>query len=431
MMKLVLLQAVCNKLLFTAEAQRECRGAQRLRKRQSVKKRRAGNTVASFSLASLRNSARPLRLCGENNFGHTFTVLAVNFLISLVLSTSAFAQDNKVENGTINGANFRIEVPAHWNNGLVMYCHGYALAGSTPNLDGGKPLREVFLSRGFAVAQSAYSVQGWAVKEAVEDTEALRKYFVAKYGAPKETIVLGHSMGGVITLATIEKYPEVYDGALPMCGPLNVSLNGLQDRVFDMLVTFDYLFPNVVGALTNLPKGARLDQAKVKAAIEAAPDKAALFAKRYSIEAKDLPGTLAFWYEINRELQARTGGNPFDNRNTIYDGFDDDVAVNRGVKRYAADAKAREYLRQHYAPTGRISDPVLTIHTTYDPLIPGRYISEYNAIANVAGTQDLFVAKFVVAKGHCTFTPAQTGTAFDELLKWGREKKRPDTGEVR
>jgi len=354
------------------------------------------------------------------------------FLIALCLpAVMAQAQDSKIESGNINGANFRIEVPANWNNGLVLYCHGYTLAGLNANLDGGKPLRDVFLSRGFAVAQSAYSVQGWAVKEAVEDTEALRKYFVAKYGVPKETIVLGHSMGGVITLATIEKYPEVYDGALPMCGPLNVSLNGLQDRVFDMLVTFDFQFPNIVGSLANLPKGSRLNQAKVKAALEAAPDKAAMFAKRYSIAVNDLPGTLAFWYEINRELQVRSGGNPFDNRNTLYDGFDDDVAVNRGVKRYTADAKAREYLRQHYAPTGRIADPVLTIHTTYDPLIPGRYVSEYNSIANVAGTQDLFVAKFVVAKGHCTFTPAQTGTAFDELLKWMREKKKPEAGEVK
>ncbi len=349
----------------------------------------------------------------------------------LCLPFVCFAQESKVESGQINGANFRLEVPANWNNGLVMYCHGYALAGSTPNLESGKPLRDVFLSRGFAVAQSAYSVQGWAVKEAVEDTEALRRYFVSKYGQPKETIVLGHSMGGVITLATIEKYPEVYDGALPMCGPLNVSLNGLQDRVFDMLVTFDYVFPNVVGALVNLPKGARLEQAKAKAALDAAPDKAATFAKRYSIVVNDLPGTLAFWYEINREMQVRAGGNPFDNRNTLYDGFDDDAAVNRGVKRYAADAKAREYLRQHYAPTGRIADPVLTMHTTYDPLIPGRYVSEYNSIANVAGTQDLFVAKFVVAKGHCTFTPAQTGTAFEELLKWVREKKKPEAGEVK
>jgi pimeloyl-ACP methyl ester carboxylesterase len=359
--------------------------------------------------------------------------LTTLFLVCFA-AAAAFAQENKIETGSINGAAFRIEMPATWNKGLVMYCHGYQVTGTPNNFENqrAQSLRNVFLSRGFAVAESAYSTQGWAVKEAVEDTEALRRYVVSKHGKPSETIVLGHSMGGAITIATIEKYPEIYDGALPMCGPLNVTLNGFQERIFDMLVTFDYLFPNVVGSVVNLPQGAKLDQAKVKAMIDAAPEKAAMFAKRYSLSSTaELPGVLAFWYEIVRELQVRTGGNPFDNRNTIYDGFDDDVALNRGVKRYAADAKAREYLRQHYSPTGKIADPVLTIHTTYDQLIPGRYVSQYDEFARVAGTQDLFVAKFVVAKGHCNFTPAQTGAAFDELLNWVREKKRPAAGEIK
>jgi pimeloyl-ACP methyl ester carboxylesterase len=343
--------------------------------------------------------------------------------------------ENTVETGTLNGAAFRIEVPANWNRGLVMYCHGYHRAGTVPNLDsltgGAKPLRDALLARGFAVAQSAYSAQGWAVKEGVEDTEALRRYFAAKYGQPRETIVMGHSMGAVISLATIEKYPEIYDGALPLCGPLNVSLNGLQRRVFDMLVTFDYLFPGAVGPLTELPPGAKLDGAKVKAAIDAAPEKAASYARRYAVALTDLPGTLSFFYEINRELQQRAGGNPFDNRNTIYDGFDDDAALNRGVKRYAADAKAREYVRQHYAPTGRIADPVLTVHTTYDPLVLGRDVIEYDEIARVAGTQELFVANFVAARGHCNIGIPQTGAAFDALLAWVRERKRPAAGEIK
>lgn len=356
------------------------------------------------------------------------------FCLVCLLAVATFAQEAKVENGTINGAAFRIEMPSGPSKGLVMYCHGYQVAGTPNNFENARAqsLRKEFLSRGFAFAESAYSTQGWAVKEAVEDTEALRRYFVTKYGKPNETIVLGHSMGGAITIATIEKYPEVYDGALPMCGPLNVILNGFQERIFDMLATFDFLFPNVVGTLVNLPQAAKLDQAKVKAAVEAAPDKAAMFAKHYSLaSAAELPGVLAFWYEIVRELQFRAGGNPFDNRNTIYDGFDDDVALNRGVKRYAADAKAREYLRQHYSPTGKIADPVLTMHTTYDQLIPGRFVSQYDEFARLAGTQDLFVAKFVVAKGHCNFTAPQTGAAFDELLKWIREKNRPTAGEIK
>ena len=364
--------------------------------------------------------------------------VAVLWLICLV-TCSAFAQDaekpgKQVETGVINGAPFRIEIPAEWNKVLIMYCHGYLPAAVKPDLNDlrVKLLTNAFVSRGFAFAQSAYSVQGWAVKEAMDETEALRRHFISKYGKPGETYIMGHSMGAVVSLATIEKYGEAYDGAMPMCGPLDTILTGLQERVFDMLVTFDFLFQGVIGPPVDLPPGARLDAAKVKAALDADPEKATIFARHYSLASnKDILSALTFFYELNRELQQRAGGNPFDNRNTIYDGFDDDVALNRGVKRYAASAKARDYLREYYTPTGRISHPVLTIHTTHDPLVPGRYVSRYDSFVKLAGTQDLFVTKFVAASGHCKFTLPQTTAAFDELLKWVRERKRPEPGEVK
>lgn len=68
---------------------------------------------------------------------------------------------------------------------------------------------------------------------------------------------------------------------------------------------------------------------------------------------------------------------------------------------------------------------------SYDQLAPGRYVSEHDHFAQLAGTQDLFVAKFVAAKGHGNFTPAQIGAAFDELLSWMRDKKRPAAGEIK
>ena len=368
------------------------------------------------------------------------TVLAT-LLIALaqgspISQAAALQAEQKVETGQLNGARFHIEVPANWNQGLVLYCHGYQVVGTPPsNWESAqaKAWREVFLSRGFAIAQSEYSTQGWAVKEAVEDTEALRRYFVTKYGRPRETFVTGHSMGGHISIATIERYPEVYDGAMPLCGPLSPALDFFADRVFDMLVTFEYFFPGAVGSPLEIPADAKFSLGgsdKVRAAIKAAPEKAAMFARRYNLTVNELPGVLSFFQAILKELQQRTGGNAFDNRNTIYSGFDDDAAVNRGVKRYAADPKAREYIRQHYTPTGRISDPVLTVHTTYDQLVPARDISYYQVTAGIAGTQDLFVAKFVVARGHCNFTPAQTGAAFDALLAWVREHKRPSSGEI-
>jgi hypothetical protein len=60
------------------------------------------------------------------------------------------------------------------------------------------------------------------------------------------------------------------------------------------------------------------------------------------------------------------------------------------------------------------------------------YISDltaYELLAALAGTSEQFVARFVDADGHCNFTPGQIGSAFDALLAWAREGRRPLPGE--
>src|SRR3954471_21918716 len=109
-------------------------------------------------------------------------------LVTTLFLGVMYAGQSKVEVGEINGAKFRIDVPADWNGGLVMYCHGYSTtpanfqADEKPN-----PRWAMFLDAGYAVAQSAYSGVGWAVQEAIDDTQALRRYFISRHGKPKET----------------------------------------------------------------------------------------------------------------------------------------------------------------------------------------------------------------------------------------------------
>ena len=211
-----------------------------------------------------------------------------------------------------------------------------------------------------------------------------------------------------------------------MCGPLNAAIDFMNHGVFDMLVTFEYLFPGTIGSPYDAsPETA----ARVRAAIAANPEKAAKYAQRFERPVEQLPGVLSFGQVIAAELKQRAGGEPFDNGNRIYGGFGDDTALNRGVKRYAADPAARDYLRQYFSPTGRTSDPVLAIHTIADQLVLGRDVTAYEVLAARAGAADKFVARFVDAVGHCNFSPGQTGGAFDALLMWAREGKRPAAGE--
>ena len=349
--------------------------------------------------------------------------------VTLGLPTlAAMARPADVQTGEIDGAPFRIQIPARWNRNLVMYTHAYLPRGSawTPLAD---VLGTVFLERGFALAETGYSRQGWAIAEGLAQTEALRQHFVERYGEPDSTFVAGHSMGAVIALATIETYSDSYDGALPMCGPLVSALHFFKERVFDMLVTFEALFstalPQESRPVVELPE---LPKQIVESALQSDPAMAAAFAQHWGIRREELSGILALYHLLYREVVDRAGGNPIDNNSTVYSGFDTPGSLNRLVPRYASDPEALAYLRSYYTPTGDIDDPVLAVHTTYDPGVPPGVPSSYGVTVALSGKEGLFVQKYVEADGHCNIAPDLMGDAFDQLRAWAATGIRPDPG---
>jgi pimeloyl-ACP methyl ester carboxylesterase len=343
-----------------------------------------------------------------------------------------------VETGALAGANYRIEMPARWNHQLVIYAHGYRTV-RTPRLatnwdDMQQPaLRSEFLSRGFAIAQTEYRTDGWAVKEAVEDLEALRLHFIRQHGRPAKTYIAGHSLGGLLTVITLEQRAGVYAGGLALCGPYLPALTVMTDSLFSMLVTFDALFPNVLhlghdGVLDPAATAPPTSQA-IGAALKASPEQALRYAARFREKPEAVPFILAFYREILRELVARAGGNPFDNTGTVYAGFGDDARLNREVGRYAANPSARAYLVANGSTTGRHTDPILAVHTTDDPIVDPEYANLYDVESTAAGSPDLFVQRFVVASGHCAIPAPLIGAAFDDLVAWVEKKTKPAAGE--
>ena len=107
--------------------------------------------------------------------------------------TPAIAQPSE-HTGTIAGAPWRLDVPENWNGELVVYMHGYKpVEDPIPEVMPRNGYEGWLLERGFAIAQSDYSARGWAVAEALQDTEALRKHVVGLLGQPKRTWAMGHS----------------------------------------------------------------------------------------------------------------------------------------------------------------------------------------------------------------------------------------------
>ena len=361
-----------------------------------------------------------------------FSIGLLSSLSAFALAVSASADPKQLdgpvrEEGDIAGAAFRIDIPEDWHGGLIMYAHGYALAGTTPEFN--TSFVGAANGMGYAVAQSRYTHQGWAAREGILDTEALRRYFADKYGDTYPTIIAGHSQGAAITYATIERYPEAYDGALPMCGAGNTALEFFKERVFDMRLLFDYFLPGLAGSAVDFPDG-RATYTKVMAKagelIKEDPKEAQKFAKMVNLSsAEAIPGTIAFWSEILRELQDRTGGNAFNNRNTLYSGSDDDVKLNHEIPRFDRDAASVEYLGRWVTLSGDISDPVLAIHTMVDDLIPPSIAGMYDSKTVAAGTSDLYVLQYVEHEGHCNFTNEEMKVALEQLHDWIENGKRP------
>ena len=344
----------------------------------------------------------------------------------------------RTEIGELDGASFRIDVPEqNWNHGLVIYYHGYESKPIVYALVDGKPrplshiLQEI-LNRGYAVAQSGYSAGGWAVESAFKDTEEVRKYFNKKYGDPKETLAMGHSMGGLLTVMTLERSPQKYSGGLALCGVL-APTDLVMQRAFANRVAFDAFFPGVLPQVDRIPATFMMNDlpviANVQKALDAKPDSAALIRSLADIHTnRGLADVLVFNTFVIEDLRLKTGGNPFDNRNLIYTGTTDDYDLNTQVKRYAADGKAVRYMNDYYTPTGALKRKLLAVHTTYDPLVPASTVAYYDDATRRLGTGDLFVQKYVNRDGHCNITAEQTGEVFDELTSWVHQNRRPEPG---
>jgi pimeloyl-ACP methyl ester carboxylesterase len=273
----------------------------------------------------------------------------------------------------------------------------------------------IFLGQGYAVAQSQYASQGWAVGDAIVDNERLRQQFTREYGRPAHTYIYGFSLGGLEAAATIERYRKAYSGALVMCGA-TVSTPELMSRaVVAPLAAFDALIPGVVPDLAATGSPAFVPPDAFANAMRAHPEQAAVLEKRLQERPETLP-TLALYYMILREFEHRAGGMPVDNRDTTYEGFGDDVAFNHRVHRYAGSPAAMAYARNNVTLTGRIDVPLVMQWNAFDQTIPERFHRIYPDQVRAAGNGRLLTVLAPAGEEHCNFTDAQISDAFKTLV---------------
>ncbi|MPZ20965.1 MAG: hypothetical protein GEV06_24140 [Luteitalea sp.] len=362
-------------------------------------------------------------------------------LVVVGLAAPAHAQEavpGPCEEGRFEtGALWKICVPAAgWNQQLLVYAHGYV-----PNLPGlselgfydvlpdGTELSTLVQRVGFAYATTSYRQNGLAILEGVEDVRDLVRLFHQRVGEPRRTYATGGSEGGLVATLLAERSPELFTGALAACGPIG----GFRFQInyfVDFRALFDYFFPGVlVGSPIDIPAGeitAWLDgslPAQVRARLEQGPARALELMKvsraphdpdNFETVTSTALSVLAYNVLATNDARAKLGGNPFDNRARWYSGSSNDARLNRGVRRFAADPAAIEALRQ-YETSGRLSIPLVTMHTTGDDTVPFTHEVLYSFKLQLAD-RGAFIPLPTLRYGHCDFTVPEVLTAFAVLL---------------
>jgi pimeloyl-ACP methyl ester carboxylesterase len=368
------------------------------------------------------------------------------------------------------GAHWAAETPAKWNGTLLLYSRGYSPTVGAPDV-APKPMRQMLLDAGYALAASDYGAGGWSVEEAVPAQRATIAAFTAAHGKPRRVIAWGSSMGGLVTTALAEQPRPAIDGALAMCasiggavGMMNMALDGAyafrtlvapdagirlvevdDDRVnskraADALTTTIQTPEGrarvaLAGVLAGIPGWTSSDRPEPAPAddVAQADEIGRSFVRGVFLPRSDQEqrsgGTFSWNTGIDYRAQLATSG-----RRAMVEALylkaglslDADLAKLNGGARVAAKPNAVDYMLRHYTPNARPTVPLLAVQMIGDGLTSPSMQRGYAEAARGRDIKSLYVR----GAGHCSFAPELTLAAIrylDARLAAGRWSPAPAT----
>ena len=301
-----------------------------------------------------------------------------------------------VLSGTIGKAAYSIEVPVGWNGTLFLYSHGYVAPGSAnPAVAApGSEATTWLVAHHYAIAGSSYSSTGWALEDALKDQVALLDLFDSRIAKPARVIYAIFMLDGDGNVASWNTGLDSAYAFRTLLAPGSaLKLTAITDPVANLQVAQDAFNRArgtlagdarlaLVAALADLPGW--FDPTKPQ------PGPADFKAQVAAQESWESRVDFAFEFKYRAELEKRAGGNPSWNTgvnyhhqlaispdavevSALYRGaglnLEADLRTLEAGRRIKADAAAVAYLDRNLSFDGRLSLPVLTMHTTGDGLV--------------------------------------------------------------
>lgn len=390
-----------------------------------------------------------------SRWGNLFIALALVFTFAPVSSGMAQTGIECDYYGLhANGAKYCISMPpeGYWNGDLILFAHGYVsirepleIPWDQLVLPDGYTIPAVVNNLGYAFATTSYSENGLAVVRGVIDILDLVEVFNNLVGYPNRVYLIGASEGGLVTTLAIEGHQGLFAGGMALCAP-NGGFRGQVDYWGDFRVVFDYFFPGVLppspvgipeevmdnwesvyvpsilGALAN-PSN-QLNVTQLLNVTQAPVD---------PMDPSTIPQTVLgiLWYNVFatndgvEKLRGQPYGNVTEERlkgsGTMvaykwYFGSQDDQVLNQGVERFIADDSALKKMDQKYETSGGLKKPLVTLHTTGDPIVPYWHALKYNEKVLLNGKGGAYLHIPIPRYGHCSFELAEILVGFNWLV---------------
>lgn len=342
-----------------------------------------------------------------------------------------------LEGRAASGALWELDKPAAWNHALVIYLHGYTSPSDPVALPHNEAIRDSLVARGFAVAASSFSSNGFAVPEGMRESDALREVFANRVGEPRRTYLFGQSLGGLIGLLLTQRSPEHYDGSFLVCGIVGTSTEEVQ-YIGDIRVLFDTVYPGVlpgdlensvvitdpnaqivvpvVTAITKNPQGLGIIQLLARHPLAGNSSQEVV---------TSLVNAIGFSMQAGSDLFARTHSSSFfDNAGWTYTSPALPAPlladINARVRRYTRAPQAAEFLARFGEPSPRLRIPMLSLHTTRDPQVP---VFHEDRLAQVISSP-LLIQRRVDRFGHCPFSAGELMPHFNDLVNFAEAQRR-------
>jgi hypothetical protein len=327
----------------------------------------------------------------------------------------------------------------------VVFIPGYHDPASTPSLPdnfSNTPVSVLFSGLGYGFATTSFRATGliesdtWIGGDLLELVATAKTLLSNTTGRTTRYVYqTGGSQGGLGTVQAVERYPNTFSGGLAGCGPIGDYRKQVA-YVADFRLAFDYLFAPVIAGWPLWTQGLPADPGYIDPNTWGAAEQSSgpalddrsnagrirqvLAVTHAPIDPGD-PATIKgttlgiLWYSFRgtNDAIAKSGGMPFSNQDRIYSGSLDDAALNAGIKRFqfTADATRLAGLQT----SARLRRPLVTMHTTGDPIVPVWHQSLYRSRLSWHGR--LLHSPFTINRyGHCNFTAAEILAGFAVLV---------------